>query len=93
MIKTFHCKETEKIFRGEISQKFPIEIQNIARKKLKMLNHAANLRDLLIFPGNRLEALKGNRRYQHSIRVNQKYRICFQFIDSDFYQVELVDYH
>ncbi len=93
MIKSFRCRETDKIWDGEISLRFPIELQNMARKKLRMLHQTTDLRELTIFPGNRLEALRGNRGGQYSIRINQKYRICFKFIDTNCYDVELVDYH
>lgn len=93
MIKTFKCKETEKIWNGEFSKKFPFEIQRIVRRKLRMLNQSNSINDLKSPPGNHLEALLGNRQGQYSIRVNQKYRICFRFIDTNSYHIEMVDYH
>lgn len=93
MIKTFKCKETEKIWNDEFSKKFPHEIQKAVRRKLKLLNRSISLNDLKHPPGNHLEALLGNRQGQYSIRVNQRYRICFRFIDENCYHLELVDYH
>ena len=93
MIKSFKCKETEKIFCREYSKKFPVEIQRTALRKLRMLNRAREFRDLKVPPGNRLEALKGSRKGQHSIRINNKWRICFQWKETDAFSVEIVDYH
>ncbi len=93
MIKSFNCKETDRIFSRDYSKKFPREIQRIALRKLRMLNRAREIRDLKIPPGNRLEALKGNRKGQHSIRINDKWRICFQWKETDAFSVEIVDYH
>lgn len=93
MIKTFKCRETEKIWNDEFSKKFPLEIQRAARRKLRLLNQSNSVNDLKSPPGNHLEALLGNRQGQYSIRVNQKYRICFRFIETNCYHVELVDYH
>lgn len=73
--------------------KFPFDIQRRAQSKLMTLNNAKDLADLRTLPGNRLEALSGNRRGQHSIRINRQWRICFVWIDGDAYQVEIVDYH
>jgi proteic killer suppression protein len=92
MIKGFKCNETEKIWQGEVSRKLPQNIQNVARRKLRMLNNAVDLKDLRIPPANRLEALKGNRVGQHSIRINQQWRICFIW-DEGAINVEIVDYH
>ncbi len=92
MIQTFRCKETEKIWQGEISKKLPQNIQQVARRKLRMLNNAIDLNDLRIPPANKLEALKGNRKGQHSIRINQQWRVCFIWNDGAF-NVEIVDYH
>jgi proteic killer suppression protein len=77
MIITFKCTQTEKIFERRISKKFPRNIQQRARKKLLMLDSANHLDDLRIPPANRLEALKGDRKGQHSIRINDQWRICF----------------
>ena len=93
MIKAFACKETEKIWTGQSSRKLSQSIQNTARRKLRMLNNAQNLRDLRIPPANRLELLHGDRSGQHSIRINDQYRICFVWRQGNAYQVEIVDYH
>lgn len=85
--------ETETIWNGQSSRRLPRNIQNTARRKLRILNNANELRDLRIPPENRLEVLHGNRKGQHSIRVNNQYRICFVWRQSDAYQVEIVDYH
>ena len=93
MIRDFADKETDKIWQGIVSRRFPHDIQTVARRKLRMLNNAKQLEDLRIPPANRLEALKGNRRGQHSIRINDQWRICFRWNDGDASQVEIVDYH
>lgn len=93
MILDFHDKETALIWSGAVSRKLPAAIQHIARRKLRMLNSAAALEDLLIPPGNRFEILKGNRKGQYSIRINQQWRICFSWADGDCAGVEIVDYH
>ena len=93
MIRSFKCKETEKIFNRLVSRKFPNDIQRVGLRKLRMLNRAVSLQDLLVPPGNRFEELKGNRKGQHSIRINDQWRICFKWIKNDAYDVEIVDYH
>ena len=93
MIRSFRCKETEKIFNRLVSRKFPNDIQRVALRKLRMLNRAVSLQDLLVPPGNRLEELKGNRKGQHSIRINNQWRICFKWVKTDAHDVEIVDYH
>lgn len=93
MIRSFKDKETEQIWLGQRSRKLPPEIQNTARRKLRMLNNAGNLKDLTIPPNNRLEALHGDRKGQHSIRINNQWRICFHWRDGDCYNVEIADYH
>jgi proteic killer suppression protein len=93
MIKSFKCRETEKIFRREHSRKLPPGIQRQAQKKLYLLDAAVSLDDLRIPPGNRLEALAGNRKGQHSIRINDQWRLCFRWKDNDAHDVEVVDYH
>ncbi|MBW1776209.1 MAG: type II toxin-antitoxin system RelE/ParE family toxin [Deltaproteobacteria bacterium] len=93
MIKSFRDKETEKIFGRQLSSKLPQNIQRTAHKKLVILDAAPELNDLRIPPGNRLEALKGNRKGQHSIRINEQWRICFKWSDGDAYDVEITDYH
>jgi toxin HigB-1 len=93
MIKSFNSEETEKIWNGGISRKFPGEIQNVARRKLRMLNNAATLEDLRIPPANKLEKLKGDRMGQYSIRINDQWRICFRWHQGDAYDAEIVDHH
>ena len=93
MIKSFRCRETEKLFQRERSGKFPPDIQRQAQRKLYLLEAAVSLEDLRIPPGNRLEALAGNRKGQHSIRINDQWRICFRWKDNDAHDVEVVDYH
>jgi len=93
MIENFQCRETEKIFNRQYSKKLPTQIQQIALRKLRMLNRSASLNDLRIPPANRLEALSGQRKGQHSIRINQQWRICFVWKDGRAHQVEIVDYH
>jgi toxin HigB-1 len=93
MIKSFADKETEKVFHREFSWKLPVEIQGTAKKKLDMIHAAELLIDLRIPPGNHLEELRGNREGQHSIRINENWRICFYWIDCDACDVEITDYH
>ena len=93
MIKSFKCKETEKLFLGRFSSKLPQAIQRSAAIKLAMLNAASLLETLRAPPANNLEALHHDREGQHSIRVNQQWRICFVWKGSDAYDVEIVDYH
>ena len=93
MIKSFRDKETEKIFKRSFSKKFPSDIQHHARRKLIILDAATELNALRIPPGNRLEALKGDRKGQHSIRINDQWRICFKWKTEDAYDVEITDYH
>lgn len=93
MIRSFASKETEKIWRGEVSRKLPRDIQQVARRKLRMLANAVSYDDLKVPPGNRLEKLKGNRDGQASIRINDQWRICFVWVGGDAEDVEIVDYH
>ena len=93
MLKTFRVKETEKIFNRLISRKLPQNIQHLARRKLVILDAATELNTLRVPPGNRLEALKGDRKGQHSIRINDQWRICFRWKAGDAYDVEIADYH
>jgi proteic killer suppression protein len=93
MIKSFKNKETEKICSREVSLKLPRDIQQVALRKLRMINNAKNLNDLRIPPANRLGKLSGNREGQHSIRINDQWRICFVWRDGDAYDVEIADYH
>ena len=92
MIRSFRCKDTERLFQRESVRRFKA-IESAARRKLDMLEAAHALRDLSVPPGNRLEALKGERRGQHSIRVNDQWRVCFVWKDGGAEQVEIVDYH
>ncbi len=93
MIVSFACAETQQIFRGQRSRRFPPSIQNVARRKLEYLHRARTLNDLRMPPGNRLEALRGDRDGQHSIRVNDQWQICFEWRGGHAEQVEIVDYH
>lgn len=93
MIKSIKDKETEKIYRREVSLKLPKDIQQVALRKLKMINNAKNINDLRIPPANRLEKLMADREGQYSIRINDQWRICFVWQDGDAYDVEIVDYH
>jgi len=93
MIESFACKETEKIFHRQYSKKLPANIQQFALRKLKMLNRSSTLQDLRVPPANRLEALSGRRQGQHSIRINQQWRICFEWKRGNAFKVEIVDYH
>jgi len=93
VIKSFKSKETEKIFNRTFSRKFPHDIQRIAFRKLRMLNRAQTLNDLRVPPSNRLKALSGDRKGQHSIRINEQWRICFQWNKGEIIKVEIVDYH
>ncbi|MBN1919919.1 MAG: type II toxin-antitoxin system RelE/ParE family toxin [Anaerolineae bacterium] len=93
MIESFADSETEKIYYGFVSRHLPAMIQKAARRKLLYLNEALDLRDLLAPPGNRLEALRGDRSGQYSIRINDQWRICFVWDSGRAYQVEIVDYH
>jgi len=93
MIQSFADSETEKVFRREFSKKLPQTIQRLAMRKLWMLHAASNLNELRIPPANRLEALHGNRSGQHSIRINNQWRICFRWSNSNAYDVEIADYH
>lgn len=93
MIKSFRCVETEKIFHRQFSRKLPQSIQRMALKKLLMLHRSKDLNDLRVPPNNRLEVLKGDRKGQHSIRINDQWRICFRWDCNEAYEVEIVDYH
>ena len=93
MIKSFKCNETEKLFRLEKTKKIPSTLLKVALRKLEMLDYACELNDLRVPPANRLEALKGNRKGQHSIRINEQWRVCFVWNSGNVYQVEIVDYH
>jgi proteic killer suppression protein len=93
MIKTFGDKETEKIWNGMLSKRLPGEIQNIARRKLRMINSAHDISDLRIPPSNRLEKLKGTLQDYYSILINDQWRIIFNWDKDDAYELEIVDYH
>jgi len=93
MIKSFKNIETEKIYSLDRSNKLPRDIQQVALRKLRMINNSKTLVDLKVPPANRLEKLKGNREGQFCIRINDKWRICFIWQNGDAYSVEIVDYH
>ena len=93
MITGFRDRETEKIWNGVISRRFPQDIQALARRKLRMLNNAHTLEDLRSPPGSRLKALKGRRKGQYSIRINDQWRICFIWSAPNAHDVEITDYH
>ena len=92
MIKTFADKDTEDLFNGDRVRRF-VDIEKVARRKLAQLHAAAKLDFLRVPSGNRLEALKGDRAGQHSIRINDQFRVCFRWQDGDALDVEIVDYH
>lgn len=93
MIKGFACKETEKIWKGEVSRRLPRDIQEVARRKLRMMNNARTLQDFRVPPANRLESLRGDHAGRHSNRINDQWRICFTWQEGDAFQVEITDYH
>ena len=93
MIISFGSKKTEKIWNGERVKNIPIEIQQIGRRKLRMLNNSQNIQDLRIPPSNRLEKLSGKAKDFYSIRINDQWRIVFQWINNHAQEVEIVDYH
>ena len=93
MIKKFRCKETEKVFKRKFSRKLPRNIQRVALRKLNIIHAALVIKDLLIPPSNNLKELKGKRKGQYSIRINNQWRICFKWIDNDAYDLEIIDYH
>ncbi|HEX3552388.1 MAG TPA: type II toxin-antitoxin system RelE/ParE family toxin [Thermoanaerobaculia bacterium] len=93
MIRSFRSREAEEIWHGRAVRSLSSEVQRIARRKLRMLNNAQSLSDLRVPPGNRLEALRGDRAGKLSIRVNGQWRICFVWQDGDAHDVEIVDYH
>ncbi len=92
MIKSFRCRDTENLFRDELVSRFR-NIERVARRKLEMFETAKEINDLLQPPDNRLEALKGNRKGQYSIRTNERWRVCFKRKDGHPHDVEIVDYH
>ena len=92
MIKSFRCPDTENLFNRYSAKRFR-NIERMAQRKLAQINAATKLSELAIPPGNKLEALKGNRIGQHSIRINDQWRICFEWKSDGVYKVEIVDYH
>jgi proteic killer suppression protein len=93
MIRSFACQETERFFEERKSRIFPFTIQSVALRKLSQLHAVTELPQLAVPPGNRLEALRGDRKGQHSIRVNDQWRICFRWMPDGPHDVEIVDYH
>ena len=93
MIRSFADRETERLFARTPGRRFPADLQRVMLRKLVQVDAAERLDDLRVPPGNRLEALKGERRGQHSIRVNDQWRVCFRWRDGDAHDVEIVDYH
>lgn len=91
-IRSFKCRDTENLFNGRRVKRF-VSIEAVAMRKLAMLNRAGRLDDMKVPPGNRLEALKGDRRGQYSIRINDQFRICFEWTAIGPMNVEIVDYH
>jgi proteic killer suppression protein len=93
MIASFKDADAQELYDTGRSRRVPSDIQRVALRKLKYLNNAEDLNDLRVPPGNRLEALSGDRYGQHSIRINDQYRVCFVWRDGQFHEVEIVDYH
>jgi toxin HigB-1 len=93
VIRNFKDKETQRVFERQRSKKLPSDIQQVALRKLRMLNRAETLQDLRVPPANRLERLVGDREGQYSIRVNDQWRICFEWQNGEAWDVEIVDYH
>ena len=93
MIINFSCKYTERVWEGEFVKKFPSEVQIIARRKLRMIYAASNISALKIPPSNRFKKLKGNKNHLYSIRINDQWRICFEWRGNNSYHVEIIDYH
>ena len=93
MIKNFKDDETQKIYQRQRSRKLPVDIQQVALRKLRMINNSISITDLRVPPANRLEKLSGNRAGQWSIRINDQWRVCFRWKGSDALDVEITDYH
>ena len=93
MIRSFGDRETERLFRREPVRKLPPDVRRVALRKLVLLDAAESIEDLRVPPGNRLEKLTGNRAGQHSIRINDQWRVCFRWKEGDAQDVEIVDYH
>jgi proteic killer suppression protein len=92
MIKSFRCRDTQAIFEGRASKRFSA-IARVAERKLQMLDNACGIEDLKVPPGNRLEALLGDRKGEWSIRINDQWRVCFRFAEGNVFDVAIVDYH
>ena len=93
MIRTFRDRDTQAVFQGEFVKRLDRRVQQRAREKLKYLDSAGDLRDLMIPPSNQLESLRGDRQGQYSIRINKQWRVCFKWKEGDAFDVEIVDYH
>lgn len=93
MIRSFRSRVEQAVWRGEVVMGLPYDLQQRARRKLRMLNSAETLVDLAVPPGNRLEPMRGDRAGQYSIRINDQWRVCFRWREGDSYDVEIVDYH
>ena len=93
MIASVACRKTDRLWQRRNDHGLPPEIERVALRKLTQIHRSRELRDLMLPPGNRLEALKGNRAGQHSIRVNDQWRVCFPWQGEDAHEVEIVDYH
>ena len=93
MIKSFANNQTESVYQRQIDKHLPKEMQQAALRKLRMLNNAKSIQDLRAPPGNRLEKLKGERAGQYSIRINDQWRVCFEWRNDNAYEVEITDYH
>jgi proteic killer suppression protein len=93
MIRSFACRETERLFNDQASRRLPAQIHRTARRKQLLLHQARRLDDLRVPCGNHLETLKGERKGQHSIRINDQWRMCFRWEGKDAFDVEIVDYH
>ena len=93
MIESFKCKSTNELWEKGTAKKIPVSLRRAALRKLVLIDDAEEYKDLMVPPGNRLEELKGDREGQHSIRINNQWRICFKWIDGDAHNVEIVDYH
>ena len=93
MIASFACRKTERLWQRRRDHGLPPQLERVALRKLTQLDRSRELRDLQMPPGNRLERLKADRAGQHSIRINDQYRVCFRWLDEDAHDVEIVDYH
>ncbi len=93
MIRTFADSDTESVWSGRRVRLWPLDVQTVGRRKLRMINNARDLRDLRSPPGNRLELLKGDRAGQYSVRINRQWRVCFRWRSGDAHDVQIADYH